>query len=387
MRIRPEAGDTPRAGSLVTPHLTRTARSMLVLGPGRRDTVPSLRIAVSVGIPLLVLLLTGHLEWSLFASFGSFSSFYARYVPTAVRLGQQARIGVLLVVCVGLGTVIARTAPSMPAGLHPWITAVGGTLAAAVTSVIIAEHGLRPAGAVFPVFALTAVASAPSSAPVRVAVAIAAASVAWCLLASAAGHLLGEANRGARPPGPVPGSGTASFRRQEAARYGVAALVAGVLATLSGIASPYWAQVAAVVPLSAPGRRAQVERGLHRVVGTVTGVAVTAFLVSFPSQPWQVLVWVVVLQFLAELFVLRNYALALTFITPLALLMVQLAHPRPVGPMLTARVVETAIGAAVGIGVVLGARVVERRRAPRADHTEDGASVGTGVDRAPADGD
>ena len=45
---------------------------------------------------------------------------------------------------------------------------------------------------------------------------------------------------------------------------------------------------------------------------------------------------------------MRNYAFALLFITPLALLMVQLAHPQPVGPTLEARVVETAIGVVVG---------------------------------------
>lgn len=134
-----------------------------------------------------------------------------------------------------------------------------------------------------------------------------------------------------------------------------------MLGLASGLPYPYWAQIAAVVPLSAPGRTAQVERGLHRVVGTTLGILTTAFLLSFASLDWQLVVWVVVLQFLAELYVLRNYSLALLFITPLAPLMVQLANPQPAGPMLQARVLETAIGVVVGVAMVVASAGWDRR--------------------------
>ena len=58
------------------------------------------------------------------------------------------------------------------------------------------------------------------------------------------------------------------------------------------------------------------------------------------------------MQFLAELFVLRHYSLALLFITPLALLMVQLGSPQPVIPLLQVRIIETAIGVTVGLAPV-----------------------------------
>ena len=138
------------------------------------------------------------------------------------------------------------------------------------------------------------------------------------------------------------------------------------LGLASGLPFPYWAQIAAIAPLSAPGRTLQVERGLHRIIGTTLGIVTTAFLLSFPAQPWQLVVWVVVLQFLAEMYVLRNYSFALLFITPLALLMVQIAHPQPIGAMLEARVLETAIGAVVGIAVVIAAAPWDRWAAKHA---------------------
>ncbi|WP_341856891.1 FUSC family protein [Brachybacterium sp. GPGPB12] len=63
------------------------------------------------------------------------------------------------------------------------------------------------------------------------------------------------------------------------------------------------------------------------------------------------------------MFILRNYSIALLFITPLALLMVRLGHPQPAGPMLEARVLETAIGVVVGLALVLGRYARERRSA------------------------
>ena len=60
----------------------------------------------------------------------------------------------------------------------------------------------------------------------------------------------------------------------------------------------------------------------------------------------------------------RNYGLALVFITPMALLMGQLAVEQPVGPLLVDRLVETVIGTTVDLAVVaagLAARSRSRR--------------------------
>lgn len=110
------------------------------------------------------------------------------------------------------------------------------------------------------------------------------------------------------------------------------------------------AKVAAVAP---PPRTAHVQRSLHRIVGALGGLVDTAFILSFPSQPWQPVVRVILRQFLPEVFVCRTYAFALLFIAPLALAMTRIAHPQPVEMLVTSRAVETVIGAAMGIAVVI----------------------------------
>lgn len=43
--------------------------------------------------------------------------------------------------------------------------------------------------------------------------------------------------------------------------------------------------VAAVAPIAPPHRKARFYRALHRIVWTSGGVVVTAFLLSFPTEP------------------------------------------------------------------------------------------------------
>src|SRR5699024_6437273 len=155
-------------------------------------------------------------------------------------------------------------------------------------------------------------------------------SATGCVLLGLLGHWAGERHPAA---GFAPGQRTLT-RGQMAAefgRYAGAALVAGALGLTSGLPFPYWPQIAAVVPGAATRRPARVERGLRRVVGSTLGVVSTGFLLSFAAEAWQLLVWVVMLPCPAEMYVLRNYGWALLFITARALLMVQLAHPQPVG--------------------------------------------------------
>lgn len=352
MSTQPSAHRSPRA----------VLQRFVSLSPSRVDHIPALRIAVGLAIPLGVLLLVDRIDWAMYAGFGAFTGIYSRYESTRSRFQRQSMVGVMLTASVAVGAALAEIGLHVPAALASVLTLVVSSVVAGLSATFVTHQGIKPGGAVFPLFAIAAVASAPPAASVPVATSVAAAAAGCSVLLGLAGHWLGERHAPSAPTG-VPPARERFTRGQFAAefgRYAGASLVAGVMGLASGLPFPYWAQVAAVVPLSAPARFSQVERGLHRVVGSTLGIITTAFLLSFPMLEWQFVVWVVILQFIAELYVLRNYALALVFITPLALLMVQMAHPQPIGPMLTARVVETAIGVGVGIAMVFAADAWDR---------------------------
>ncbi|MFC3591949.1 FUSC family protein [Microbacterium barkeri] len=64
------------------------------------------------------------------------------------------------------------------------------------------------------------------------------------------------------------------------------------------------------------------------------------------AAPLALILIIAVMQLGAELFIGRNYTVALLFITPLALCMVQLGHPLPVAQLMADRAIETVLGVA-----------------------------------------
>ena len=139
-------------------------------------------------------------------------------------------------------------------------------------------------------------------------------------------------------------------------------VVCGTIAHWGGIGHPYWAMVAALAPLSAPHITSQMTRVIHRSVGTMLGPVSAGALLVLELPVIALVLALAVLQLLTEMFVARNYAVAMLFITPLALGMGQMAGPVPVWPLLFVRGVETLIGSVVGILVALAGHELRRRR-------------------------
>jgi uncharacterized membrane protein YccC len=117
--------------------------------------------------------------------------------------------------------------------------------------------------------------------------------------------------------------------------------------------------VAAVVPLAVSDTPGQLLRASHRLGGAAVGLVVAAGLFALHPAGGALVIVVVGLQTVAELFVVRNYGLAMIFITPLALVMNLLVGTASADVLLHDRALETLIGAVVGIGVAL----VSTRRA------------------------
>ncbi|MGZ4436898.1 MAG: FUSC family protein [Nocardioides sp.] len=324
------------------PDKTRdTVRALVHLRPAPGSHRVALRAGVSVLVPQLVVLGLGHPDWSAYAVFGAFASLYGRNHVHLSRAAMQASAGLALTLSVVLG-VLAGAAPG-----RAWVAVVGAAAVAVAGGVVAGAQDWHPPGPLFLVFGFGAVASVPHHlADIPAAAVVAGLSALFAVVVGNVGGFVRRRHR-TRPVALRP------VRLEGPVRCGVAVLVAGALATAVGIGHPYWATVAAVAPLSAPDRSAQIVRALHRVVGTLLGM-VTATLLLLPGlDPVPTVLVVVLLQVVTEMLVGRNYALALVFITPMALLMGQVVAPRPVGPLLADRMVETLLGAAVGIAVIL----------------------------------
>jgi hypothetical protein len=303
-----------------------------------------------------------------YATFGAFTALYGRNEPYRLRIRSVTVAAVALLCCICGGVALATTGEPL-ALLVPALLVVvaGGTILASTFQ-------LLPTQPLFFVFALLVCAAVPTpvaEVPLRLGIAVAVAGFAWLLTMSgwalrrvvpvARRTLLKQLRR-------RPALNGSAFRDPHVwltvGQNVLGVLIAGGIALAFGLGHAYWAVVSVVAVIPPPRAAHSLSRSVHRVVGTIGGVGVTAALLFWSPPALFVILVVVVCQFFAEILVGRHYGSALVFITPLALSVSYLSHPGPLGSLVVDRVLETVLGAGVGLVMVLSARLVERRRAP-----------------------
>ncbi|SEQ66043.1 FUSC family protein [Mycolicibacterium nivoides] len=148
-----------------------------------------------------------------------------------------------------------------------------------------------------------------------------------------------------------------SVSLQLTVRVGIAVAISGVIAVLISQAltmtHAYWAMAAAVLMLHQGfDWQRTVARGVERTLGTWLGLGVAgAILALHPQGLWLALV-IGALQFVIEMYVVRNYTLAVVFITPAALTIASGGQPVDnLGELLLTRGSDTLIGCAVALAV------------------------------------
>lgn len=341
-------------------------RALHRLEPANNDHLAALRVALSVAVPSLLLLAAGRTDLMIYAVFGALTGMYGRSEPHQLRLRHQGQAALVLLTGVAVGVTLSIN------HIHSWwLVAVEATLAG-VGSVYSDRVHLKPNGPFFGILALGACASVPTTVPWYAAILIAGGSALFSILIGFSGWM----RRRAWKPGAtrsVPARSSAGRRELavHAARYVLAVGAAGTVGVISGSGHPHWAMAAAAVPLAGADLPSSVRRGVHRIVGTFLGLAVTA-VVILPG-PWAlaalypafeepvhhatVLALLVILfQFATELFMTRHYGLAMVWFTPVILLMTQLAFPAEPQVLILERAVETLVGALLGILVVVAVR-------------------------------
>lgn len=150
-----------------------------------------------------------------------------------------------------------------------------------------------------------------------------------------------------------------------ALRMALGAGLAGGLALVLGLGHGYWAAISAAAVLHSINVRTTAQRAVQRTLGTVAGL-VLAFgvLAARPDSAALVLV-IVLLEFLLEYFVARNYGLGMVFLTPLALLLTDLDSPEPAGALVQDRALSSVLG--IVIGLICALLVVHDHAAVRAE--------------------
>ncbi|WP_093896203.1 FUSC family protein [Streptomyces sp. Ncost-T10-10d] len=144
------------------------------------------------------------------------------------------------------------------------------------------------------------------------------------------------------------------------ARALIGCALAGYVSQAVGVGRPYWAIVTAA-SLYQANVTLSWNRALQRTLGNLLGVLVFAAVLPVSrTGPLALIGFCLFFGFAAEALITRNYWLGSIAVTPMALLVLEFGGTHPAGELIGDRVLDTVIGAGVGI---LAAMLVTNRRA------------------------
>lgn len=353
----------PDSGGSVSP--LRMLNRLLSFNDGPWRWSAGVEGCVAVGVPLAAFTLAGYQSLGLIASLGAFTALYG----STLRLGDRLRV--LPFVAAGF---VAASVLGVLCAANAWLTIACLVAVAAFSSIIVFGVRLGSPGPMQ--FVLVAGVSGHLAAPAHLGgssldalvvpalVAIGALSAYLLVVAPLAlplvrrceGKAVGLRKRFA--PGRLNGEMVAI-----AARLVVAVAAAGLLSLSLGVRGYWMAMVAGAVLQASHVSRSSASRAVHRVLGTVCGVAVFGVIqLVDPRGLWLVGV-LALLQLAIDVVVARHYALALTFITPAALTISAAAGMSEPLTLVGERIADTVLGAVIAMVVLWTSEWVRGRRA------------------------
>lgn len=330
--------------------------SLISFAPSPKRWPVALTAAIAMAVPVAVATFFGLTPLGLLAGLGAFTALYCVPLSRRDRLRVLPFIGAGLIVAAALGVLVSSSRP---------LTAVGLIVVGSAVIWLVQGIVLGPPGALF--FILVFGIAGHLSAPVAnggsglhggLVILLVAAGSIFAYLVVIVPLLVPAVRRAAGKPTPMralfPEYSLSATDRRIAIRLSVALAISAVIGALLGLGHGYWIAGSAIAILSVGhSRTLSATRGVHRVLGTLVGAAIFLLVASLEPHGYVLAIVLAALQFTIELVVIRHYALALVFITPLVLTISTSSSTQPVLAIVGERVLDTVIGAAVAMLLLL----------------------------------
>lgn len=122
------------------------------------------------------------------------------------------------------------------------------------------------------------------------------------------------------------------------------------IANALDLENPYWVPISCLAVMQGVSSRLVFRRSLHRVIGTTIGMFIAYALLLLKPGPLGFVIGILVLQFIVEMLIVRHYALAVVFITPMTVFLAEAANPLVHHPLelLGIRFFDIVLGSAIG---------------------------------------
>ncbi len=115
--------------------------------------------------------------------------------------------------------------------------------------------------------------------------------------------------------------------------------------------NPYWIPISCLAIMQGMNARHVGQRSFHRILGTIIGMGLSWFLLHLRLNPLGICLCILVLQFVIELLIVRQYALTVIFITPMTMFLAEIARGVSVDPdkLILTRLFDIIIGSLIGL--------------------------------------
>ena len=298
--------------------------------------------ALASGLPLLIGAWSGRMDYGLVASLGGLVFIYLPNTPMSHRMVMVMAAAFGMTACYALG-VMSHFLPGL---MIPALV-----FASILVTMICRFYRVVPPGSLFFIMAASIGAYSPvppADLPLRVGL-IFLGSLLACLIAFFY-SLYMLRRRAPLPIAPLPPA-TFDFVVFDSVIIGLFVGLALALAQLLQLEKPYWVPVSCLAVIQGASLRAVWSRQLQRMIGTAIGLLLAWGLLLLPLEYWSIALLMMTLTFVIESTIVRHYALATVFITPLTILLAEaavLGHGSA-GALIGARFIDTVLGCLVGL--------------------------------------
>lgn len=320
----------------------REWREFITINPSDRPWELPFAVAVAAGLPMLLGASFGEMSYAALASIGAMTIVYLPRTGLDHRMATIMAAAFAMIACYALG----QLGQLVPLARVPIIT-----LVAVCVTMACRYYRVVPPGPLFFVMATAIGAYAPgdvADVPSKLGV-FALGSIGAVIVAFLYNtHILRFRN-------PLPASPPPDDLLDSVV---IDSLIIGLFAGLSlgtaqllALDKPYWAPVSCLAVIQGITLRAVWNRQSHRIIGTMIGLAVTWALVFYAADPWASAIAVTLLTFCVETAIVRHYAFAAIFITPLTILLAEASTLGHAGSsaLIAARFADTVVGSLIGL--------------------------------------
>jgi uncharacterized membrane protein YgaE (UPF0421/DUF939 family) len=316
-------------------HLTKVHAS------DRRWQMP-FAAALASGLPLLIGAYFDRLDYGLVSSLGGLVFLYMPNTPMYHRMVWMMACGFGMTGCYAMGLISHFFTPVMMPVL---------VFIAILVTMVCRFYGVGPPGSLF--FIMTASIGAYSPVDVLHLPLMVGLLTMGCLLSCLVGFFYSLYILRLQAPQPVLPMPSPSFDFVvfDSILIGVFVGISLAAAQLLQLQKAYWVPISCLAVIQGASLRAVWSKQLHRVLGTAVGLLVSWALLWLPLDKWTISLVMMALTLVIEFTVVRHYAIAVSFITPMTILLAEaatLGHGSP-SELIQARFFDTVLGCFVGL--------------------------------------